>query len=179
MLWFYDKDNIVFISLLRCGSPAFLKNRNIHNLILKECFVRFLDPQCKSVKWFWECSLCFGNVDATLLSLYRQEWFTGCSKHKRLGIPDDGGRMQADDIPFFTDFLVPRCHNPQLCCGQILPFTNIIFANIESDLSLISAGTNYHQLNYAIWHQVALVFHCSLGGEAFPSITGELWLIIS
>lgn len=36
---FYDKENIVFISLPQCGSSAFLTNHNIHNLFFKECCV--------------------------------------------------------------------------------------------------------------------------------------------
>lgn len=168
MLWFYDKENIVFISLLQCGSPAFLINRNIHNLVFEKPCVNFLDPQHKSVNWLWEFSLCFGKVDTTLLSLHREEWFTGRSKHKSRGIPGDESPMQADNTLYFTDLLVPCCHNPQLRSGQVLPFANITFADTESDLSLISTGANYHRLNYAIWLQVGSVFYCSLGGEAFP-----------
>lgn len=99
----------------------------------------------KLVQWLWEFSLCFGKVDTTLLSLYREAWFTGLSKHKRLRIPGDESPVHADDTPYFTDFPVPCCHNPQLCSGQILPFSNITLADTESDLSLISTGANYYQ----------------------------------
>lgn len=147
-------------------SPDFLIN-HICNLAIKEHCISFLDPQHKSVKCSQEFSLCFAVVDTTLLFLSREEWFTGCSKHKRLRIPGVGSLTHADNTLYFKDFLVLCCHNPQLCSGQISHFTNVAFADTESDLSLISTGANYHQLYYAIWHQVGLVFRCSVGGEVF------------
>lgn len=112
MLWVYDKANIAFISLPQCGSPAFLINCDSHNLAVKERCVRSLDLQHKSVKRLREFSLFFAKVDTTLLSLYREEWFMGCSKHNRLGIPGNERHTQNNNTLCFTDFLV-------LCCQKL------------------------------------------------------------
>lgn len=183
MLLVYGKENIVFILLPQCGSPAFLINCDNHNFAVKEHCVSSLDLQHKTVKWLREFRLFFFffKGDTALLSLYREEWFTGHSKTNRLGIPRNEHHTQDDNTLFHSvsGAVLPETHLTHSYTVAHITFVNIAFADTKSDLSVISTGANYHQLNYGIWHKVGFTFHCLLGGEAFPQITGELWLIVS